>query len=97
MTHSLEVPDAFSSLRIQRDQAVCEQIIAGPIGPVKVGRSRTCRHEHNPSLRVECHACPIVRGSARLPRILRPGVVPKLTAMWTRVEGPEQFACADVV
>jgi hypothetical protein len=51
--HELKMPDPPAGGSIQREQTIREQIVAGAISAIEVERSRSSRHEDQPTLLVE--------------------------------------------
>ncbi len=97
MPHELEVPQPLPGGGIECDQAVGEQIVPVPVGPVKVvGRGSGGREDDAPLL-VQGEAAPCVRTADVLPRVLRPGFVAQFAGMRDRVEDPAQPPGADVI
>jgi hypothetical protein len=95
--HDLEVPHSLSGLGIEANQALRVQVVAQTVTAIKVMRWRLHREIHIAQFQVGAHHRPHA-GIARIfPRILFPGVYPKLASLRDRVESPKPFACANVV
>src|SRR5262249_46647955 len=52
----LEVPDALAGIRFQSQERVRKEVVANPVGPVKVECRGPRRYEHQASPGVEAHA-----------------------------------------
>src|SRR5215468_3459836 len=94
---SLEMPNALSGGSVERNQAICKEVVAKSIRTVKIICRGTGGDVHNSSPRIDGHAGPIVRACAVGPGIFRPGLVTEFTGMRDRVEGPCQVASAHAV
>ena len=92
----LEMPQAFAGARVQRQQAVGEQIRAVAIDAVEIvlrarrWARRRCRASRRPTSRSN------VGAAHGLPCILRPGVVSELAGMRNGVKGPHQLSRAHI-
>ena len=93
----LKVPEPLARSRIEREQAVAEQIRSVAVGTVEVVRRRAGRQVHDAALFVDRHLAPVVRAAHVLVRILRPGLVAELTGSRHGVELPQPLAGDDVV
>ena len=93
----LEVPDALARLRVDADQALGEQVVARPVGPVVVVRRRARRQVDVPQFVVRAHRRPHVRVAGRPPGLVLPGLDAKLVVPWDRVETPLELTRVDVV
>src|SRR5712672_1654545 len=93
---SLKMPNSLSCLRVQRNQAICEEIVAQPIGAVEIKCSGARRNVNNSTLRIKGHPSPIVGGAAGLPRILRPSGIPEFSGTRDRVKRPAKSAVSNV-
>ena len=94
---ALKVPDPPARVRVQRDDAVGEEIVAHPVHAVEVVRRRPRGEEDHPPLLVDGDAGPGVRPAGHLPRVGRPGVVAVLARVRNGVEGPANLPGRDVV
>ena len=94
--HRLEMPDALAGVRVEREQAIREEIVAEAVAAVEIECRRAGRHEHDAALHIDGHAGPVVRGADRFLGIGRPGVVAELAGMRNGVERPAHFAGAHV-
>ena len=95
--HDLEVPQALSRARVEREQAVAEQIVALAIAAVEIVRRRAGRQKDDAVLLVEREIAPRVR-AARVPEgILGPRLVSVFTGPRNRVERPHELAAEHVV
>ncbi len=92
MTDCLKMPDPLPRLRLQRDQAIGEQIIADPVSAVKIRHGRAGWNVNNSPTGIDGHAGPIVGSAGGLPCVPRPGVVPKLPGVRDGMKRPAQFS-----
>ena len=91
------MPDALAGVRIEREERVGEQVVAGTVCAVEIGRGGSGGDEDESTLYIDCHARPVV-GTARVgPGVLRPSVVAELAGTRNGVERPAQPSCSDVV
>src|SRR4051794_5757168 len=95
MNH-LEVPQPLSGSRIERQQAIGEQVGAGTVGAVKVVLGAGRGSVHYAPLLVDRKLTPNVCATYLLPCVLGPALVSILTGMWDRVKGPNHVARWDV-
>src|SRR6185295_8732641 len=87
----LEMPQALARLRIQRNQAVAEQIVAGPIAAIEIRPRSSEWNIGNASLFVDRHFAPVVNATGGFIKIRRPCVVSNFSWMWNRMEDPDQL------
>ena len=93
----LKMPDALAGVRIEREERVGEQVVAGTVGAVEIGRGGAGGDEDESTFYIDCHSRPVV-GAARVgPGVLRPGVVAVLAGTRNGVERPAKPPGADVV
>ena len=95
--HDLEVPLALPRRRVEADQRLPEQRVAGaPAAVVVVARSAH-RHVQQPALFVERHRRPHVGVAGERPRIVTPGVIAELARLRNRVKAPRRLpgACVE--
>src|SRR5215470_13438532 len=92
----LEVPHAPAGRRIESEQTVGEQVVAGTVGAVEIADRRPRRDVNDAALLIEREAAPAVGGAGILPAIGGPIVVAELARMWNRVKGPAQLAGVNV-
>src|SRR5579863_10083309 len=97
MMNRLEMPDAVSGVSIQSKEAVCEEVVADPVGTVEVRGRRPGRHIDNAALYVHRHPRPVVSRAAVRPRVFGPGVVSVFAGVRNRVEGPPNRAGTNVI
>src|SRR5262245_52603208 len=95
--HKLVVPEALSSSRIVRYEAVVEEVVANEIAAIEVESRRAEGNECDPVLLVDRELAPIVNAAGFLIGTLRPRVVAELTWMRNAVEDPRNLAGDDVV
>src|SRR5688572_23813928 len=93
----LEVPEPFSGPRIERDQAVREEVFAEPIAPIEVVGRRSGRHVHDATLVINREGAPVVGTADVLVRLLRPRLVAELSRPRDGMELPHLPAGDDVV
>src|ERR1700733_2398076 len=96
MMHALKVPQAFACLRIERQQRVCEEIVAHAIRSVKIEYGGAGGNVDDAAVFVQRHPSPVVRCTSALPAIWRPGGVAEFTWMRDGVKGPAQLAGAHI-
>ena len=88
----LEVPQALACLRVERHQAVREQIVALAVPAVEVESRGTERNEHDAVLGVDGHLAPVVHTARRRQVLGRPAVGAEFSRPRNAVEGPLVFA-----
>ena len=95
--HDLEMPQPLAGPRIEREQAVAEEVVALAIAAVEIVRWRAGRQKHDAVLLVEREIAPRVR-AARVPEGgLRPRFVSVFTGTRNRVERPHELSGEHVV
>ena len=94
--HHLEVPQALACLRVQRNEAVREEIRAGSVSAVVRRRRSRRRHVHDPGLFVGAQAAPRAHVTGPLRRAVTPGVVTELALAGQDVECPKMPTGANV-
>ena len=92
----LEIPGELARLRVEDDQGVAKQIIAGTIATPEIRGRRAEGQEDQATLGIDRRETPDVRSRAVLPAIASPRVVTDLTWPRDRVEAPYQFAGVNV-
>src|SRR5205823_3280620 len=92
----LEVPLALSVLHVDGDQAIGEEIVAGTMTAVQVGRGILDRQVRQPGVFVDGNLRPHAGVAVDGPRIVLPAVAAELTRTGNGVEGPQQLAVSDV-
>jgi hypothetical protein len=92
----LKVPDALAGPRIQADQTVTKEAVAGTVDPVVIVRRRTERQVDVAQCFVRAHHRPNISCARRLPGIILPGLVPELSLFGDGMENPLQVAGANV-
>jgi hypothetical protein len=92
----LEMPDSLARVGVEREERVGEQVVPGPVRPVKIGRRRSGGNVHDPSLLVHRHARPVVRGTRVFPGVFRPGVIAVFAGVRDRVKRPSNLARPNV-
>src|SRR5437773_7361626 len=91
------MPDAFSGVRLESDQRIREQVVAGSIGPVEVEGGGTRRNKDQASLYVKGHSSPVIGAANVLPGVFRPRFVAELSGMRDSVKRPAQAPGSEVV
>ena len=91
------MPQPLAGLRVEREQAVGEEVLADPIRAVEVVVRRAGRHVDDAALFVDRKRAPVVGAADVLVRLLRPGVVAELAGQRNRVELPDLVPGDDVV
>src|SRR5579863_362869 len=94
---SLKVPEPLASARVERDQAVTEEILPMAIGAVEIVAGGSKWNEGDAAFFIHAHFVPVVHASPRFPKILRPRFVPELARMRHRMKHPHELAGAGVV
>src|SRR5262245_32306722 len=92
MMNDLEMPLALPGLQIDADETLTEQVVAMSMAAVKVRRRGLNRQIHEAEFFVDRHLSPDAGVAISRPRIVEPGVIPKLAGLGNRVERPELFA-----
>ena len=95
--HRLEMPEPLAGARVERDQAIAEEIRARPVCAVEIVGRRTGRHVDDPALLVDGELAPAVRAADVLVRVLRPCVVAVLARSRDGMELPDEVAGQHVV
>ena len=91
------MPQPLSGARVEREQAVAEQIVALAIAAVEIVRRRSGRQKDDAVLLVEREIAPRVR-AARVPEgVLRPRFVSVFTGTRNRMERPHELSGEHVV
>ncbi len=92
MVHSLEMPDAFAGLSIERKQRIGKEIVTYAIAAIEVEDGRTGGHIHDAAFGIDRHAGPVVCGAGILPGVFGPGVIAEFARMRDGVKGPAHSA-----
>ena len=95
--HGLVMPLALPGLDVQRDDAVGEQRVAGPMAAVVIAGGHFGRHVDESELRIGAHLRPRAGVAVVFRRTLQPGVVAELALLRDGVEDPQPLAGANVV
>src|SRR5438094_8939278 len=96
MVDHLEVPETLACIRLERQHAIGEQILADAIAaPMVVGRRARTRKYH-PALQVNRHAAPAIGATHRLPRVGWPRFVAEFARVRYGVENPAPLSRARV-
>src|SRR5258708_17475001 len=96
MVDRLEMPNQFARLCIQRNDAVCEEVVAQPVATIEVPRGGAGTYKNQPVFLIDRSAPPGVCGAMVLPGAILPGLVSKFTRTRNRAESPDLFAASDV-
>ena len=75
------MPEPLARPRIERDQAVGEQVVSRPVTAVEVEARGAKGNERDSVLRVDGQLTPVVNAACFLVRPFRPRVVAELTGM----------------
>src|SRR5260370_27686055 len=94
---ALKMPDSFAGLRIQGEQAICEEIVADAIGAVEIKSGGARGSVEDSALGIERHPGPIVGGAAGFPGVLGPSVIAELAGVGNGVKRPAQLAGTNIV
>src|SRR5436305_1127630 len=95
--HSLEMPDAFTSISFEGDKTIGEQVVADAVAAIEIKSGGARRNVDDAALDIQGHTSPVIGGPTILPGIFRPGVVTKFAGMRNRVKRPTQLAGAHIV
>src|SRR3979490_3232442 len=90
------MPDAIAGPRIQADQTVTEEAVAGAVDPVEIVRRRAKRQVDVTQRFARAHHRPNGGRPRRLPGAILPGLVPELSHSWDGMENPLLLAGANV-
>src|SRR5215204_4164675 len=93
----LEMPEPLPRPRIERDQAVREEVCAEPIASIEVVGSRSGWHVDDAALVVDREGAPIVGTADVFVRLFRPRVVAELARPRDGMELPDLPAGDDIV
>src|SRR5215213_4224369 len=96
MVGDLKVPDALAGARIQGDQTLSKESVAGPLASEEIVRGRAEGQIDVTELLVSAHHRPDVCGTRRFPRFLLPGLVAELALARDGAELPQLLAGADI-
>src|SRR5258705_12366134 len=96
MMDHLKVPDALASARIQSDQTLSKESVAGPLASEEIIGGRAEGQIDVAERLVRAHHRPNVCGTRRFPRSLLPGLVTELALARNGAELPQLRAGADV-
>src|SRR5690606_41100788 len=94
VTDRLEMPEPLAGTRIERDDAVPEEIVAVPIAAVEVVARGARRDEHDAALDVDRRFAPVVHASERVRGVVRPRVGTEFPGPRHRMEDPNELAGA---
>src|ERR1017187_3084402 len=94
--HHLEMPEAFAGARIQRQQAIGEEIGPQAVRAVEIVLGAGGGRVENAAPRVQRHFAPNVGPADALPGILRPRLVPELPRMRNGVKRPDHLSTPHV-
>jgi len=97
VVHHLEMPDPFAGLRVEAQQAVGEQVVAGAFAAVPVVGGAARRHVDVAELLVDAHRRPRLAAAGVFPGVLVPRLDTILAGARHDVELPAQRAGLDVV
>src|SRR4029079_18647359 len=91
------VPLSLPGFQIQRDEALAEQTVAGPMTAVNIARGQLYRDVYHSELFIDADLSPHA-GIAGVfcGTFLQPGVVAELADSRNRVKDPQTFAGLDV-
>src|SRR5438132_2096277 len=92
----LKMPDALAGSRIQADQTLSKEAVAGTMNTVVIVRRRAERQVDVAQCVIRAHHRPDVRCPRRLPRTVLPSLVTKLSLSGNDMELPLLLAGADV-
>ena len=93
----LEVPEPLAAARVEREQAVAEQILAVAVAAVEVVARSARRHVDDAELGVDRRLAPVVHAAVIAEPCFRPRIGAELAGSRHGVEDPQQHARADVV
>jgi hypothetical protein len=90
------VPDAFTRRRIQADETIAKQVVAGVLPAVEVIVGCAERQIDVPKFVVDGHHLRDIGSAVLLPCAWLPGAGTELAVMWNAVEGPDHLPGTDV-
>ena len=96
VVHQLIVPLPLAGLQIDRDDALAEQVVAGPMTAIVVAGRRLDRQIRHPQFFIDGDLSPDAGVAGVRPRIVQPGIVAELARPRNRVEDPQPLARLDV-
>ena len=94
--HDLEMPDPFSGVGVQREDAVGEQVLPMSFTPIEIGLSRLGRDVHDAAPFIQRLAAPGHQAGRGFPGVVGPGVVTHLARPGDKVEDPTLLAGPDI-
>src|SRR5215510_6852269 len=94
--HDLVVPDLLAGRRVDADEALTVEAVAGPVAAVIVVGRRRDRQIDVAELFVRAHRRPDIGVARFLPGLLLPGLDARFLALRHRVKGPEQAASGGI-
>ena len=92
VVHELEVPLALAGVEVDRHQALGEQVVAGPVAAVVVGRRGLDRQVRDAQLLVHGDLRPDPGVAGVDGRVVQPGLAPELARLRDGVEDPQALA-----
>src|SRR5207249_1435709 len=96
VVNGLELPYPLPGPRIERQRAVCRQVVTGPIAAIVVRRARAGCAVHDPALLIDREPAPGIRAAAPQPAIALPAFVKRLAGARNGMEAPDLAARAGV-
>src|SRR6516165_10810151 len=97
MMNKLEMPKASAGGGIESEKAIGEQILTDAVSAPEIERSGTRGHVDHTAVLIERHAGPTICSTNMHPGIRRPGLRSGFARVRDCVEGPDDFAGADVI
>src|SRR5215831_12410449 len=92
MMNDLEVPFALTGFQIDTDQTLAEQIVAGAMPSIEIGRRGFDGKIDKPQFFIYGNLSPDAGVAVGRPGIILPCVVAELSRLGNCVEGPQHFA-----
>src|SRR5438105_10796927 len=96
MMRRLEMPELLAGCRVQRDEAITEEIVSKTLPAIEIVGRRSSGNEDNSSFVVHRCTCPRIVASRLQVSVLGPRLITFFAGMWNGVECPEQFAGPNV-
>ena len=94
--NKLEVPEAFSRARIQRDQTIGKEVCSDPVRAIVVIGCRTRWEIRRTALFINRNLTPSVHSANVFPCVLRPRVIPVVARVGNSVKRPDEFPGSNI-
>src|ERR1700761_4760171 len=90
------MPEALAGLGIEREQGICEEIVACTVRSIKIEYRRSGGNIDNPPSGIERHPRPVIRCAGAFPGFCRPAFVTELSRMRDGMKRPSQAPCLHI-